>query len=1286
MTRHLPWHHPRRAGSAALVWALMAQMVVPAQAYVSQLPGAFTAPPDPNVMFTLDDSLSMHSDAIPDYLTTDAAGNTVSLAGLPNDEGSNAVAPDIDNLARQFPGMWKSGSDYLNAQYYAGTGNTAANIAGRYMRSSDGNPLYYNPKIRYQPWPAAGNNATTMTAADPAKVNIHPSDPTNNGRTIDLTVQRGTGFGQTPFWPATYFVKTSAAPLPLARPDITTAGGQPITYTPYEIKPTVTSYPKHHNPITEIDNRTDCASKTACTYTEELQNFANWLQYYRSRMLMAKGGVALAFAKQGTAMRVGFGTINNTVQLGVRSFTGDDRKAFFETLYPVTRSPNGTPLRDAMDKVGKYFQRTDAGNPWAENPASSSSVGTEYACRRSFHIMSTDGYWNGANASDPANKNNDAFSGNTPAMPDAAGTTFTYSDASTSSFGIAPFGDNNADNINTLADVAAYYWKTDLRSTLENRVAPTGRDPAFWQHLSTFTVGLGVAGTGLVMKKNGGVADISTDAARQLLIANKTPLVWTTATANSSRTGDDLIHAAMNGRGRSFSATNPSALAADISTALADVVGNTGDVASLAVESQLVRANGEVYQATFSPGSWYGRLYAFTQNASTGAVNNKPSDGTTINPTQLWEASNKMPPPAQRNIYTSSGGVGTGTTFAWANLTTDQKADLGGDSTLVPYLRGDASKEVNNGGTFRNRSRYTVGSVTGGVLGDVVNGSPLKGPEGGGGYDRLPTTSTSGQASYATFRSNAGPLNDMRNTIFVAANDGMLHAFDIADGVERFAYVPSTVYNVPNSTATGDAEKKLQMLTDPAYSHRFTVDGPPNVADAYLGTRWRTLLTGSAGAGARGIFVMDVTQPVVGSTGFGSSKIMWEFSQANSSDMGYVLAYPHVVRMRNEKWAVIWGNGVDSATGRAVLYIRDAETGAVIKDFVVGPTSGGNGLSQPNFILNKEREVTAIYAGDLKGNLWKFDVNATSESAWAASHGASTPFFTAVGPTGVAQPITVMPEISAHPDGGAMLIFGTGKLFEPSDTASASAVVKNVNLDTQSIYGIWDKPNTTGPVGMTASNRSTLLKPQTIAAVIEGDNVKFRRTTTDAPEWGTQRGWYYDLESGGERSNLSPQQVRNVVFIATNKPATADPCASDGSSKIFALNPVTGGSPSFAVFDVNENKTFDPAERGINVLLNGSALLTQPVFQVFATGGSTSPPELSVQPLSPFDRGQATAARSGGVELSRTSGGSATVNPDGSTIDPCKAVMSAAQSNTNLLQQIVNVCPSKFRISWRQLK
>ena len=220
-------------------------------------------------------------------------------------------------------------------------------------------------------------------------------------------------------------------------------------------------------------------------------------------------------------------------------------------------------------------------------------------------------------ASSPASSDNDTFSGSTPAKPDT--TTYTYSNTTTPTsdplvgrFTIDPFKDTS--NSNTLADVAAYYWKTDLRSTLDNKVSPSARDPAFWQHLVTFTVGLGITGTGTVTKtSDGSIADLSTQASRDLLVTNKTALNWTTPSDNDPRTGDDLIHAAMNGRGRYFPAPNPTELANGLATALSEVGDQALDQAPVTVDSSKVAAGGKLYQATFSPSKWYGRVYAFTR-------------------------------------------------------------------------------------------------------------------------------------------------------------------------------------------------------------------------------------------------------------------------------------------------------------------------------------------------------------------------------------------------------------------------------------------------------------------------------------------------------------------------------------------------------------------------------------------------------------------------------------------------------------------------------------------------
>ena len=1296
MKRTTFWFEPKRLGCTVTIWAMLAHAgsafaVSPGYAgFVAQIPTIYASPPDVNVMFTLDDSGSMEGETIPD--------------------DNNGVGESM------WTGTWAS-STALNKF-------RISSQVWRYYRSSAGNPIYYDPAVRYTPWPFAGNDALTYPNASPTAVCYQQASlpvpttlplsttpptqaalvaacPVASRRNVaarvvvnapDNTNQNDETRG---YWPATYFVRTTTAPALAQNGQANNATTNPNNATgqsywqKVEIRPTlpgsatVATYPK-------AAARTDCSGAVGaggCNYTEEIQNFANWFQYYRTRALMAKGAVAQAFARQGTNLRAGYATLHGAatnidggstplIKLGVRKFETTARQAFYARVYG-TYTTSGTPLRYAADTVGRYFSRSGPGNPWSENPANTSSVGTEYSCRKSFHILTSDGYWNDISQPTLTGVGNaDNFTNYVAPGRGSAATGSTFNDANTEGLTVNPFIDQAS---NTLSDYVAHYWKRDLRPNIDNNVPSSTRDPAYWQHLTTYAVGIGVT--------NANPA-ITTQSQRDALIQNRTAVTWPTSVTASSGDGpkgDDFVHASMSGRGRFFLALNPTEFANDLANALTEVAALPLDQASVAADAPQVRAGGRIYQATFNPSRWSGRLYAFNQNTTTGVAINRPTDSSFTNPSQAWEASHRMPAPAARNIFTSTGGTGTGSTFTWAGLTAAQRGYLNNDSGLLDYLRGSPTQEIANGGSRRDRSRYTIGAVTGGVLGDVVNGSPIKGPDFGGGYDRLPGADPA-SSSYATFRLDS-TLDNLRNSIFLGANDGMLHAFNLTDGVERFAYVPNAVYNVPRSTSGGLAENKLALLAEPTYTHRFTVDGPPNIGDAYLSGAWRSVLIASNGAGARGIYAMDVTNPAVGGTGgFGTGRIMWEFTEANNSDVGFVAAYPHIVRMRDGSWAAIFGNGADSFNGRAKLFILNLATGAVIREFAVDTgTPGNNGLSQPNFILNASREVTTIYAGDLKGNMWKFNVDDVNPANWNVAFG-STPLFSAISGSGVAQPISVMPEITAHPLGGASLTFGTGKFFEGSDTASTNP--PNVNLSTQTIYGIWDRPAETTGIAMTVGNRSSVLVPQTAPTITpptgSSASTFYGASTTNTPNWVTQRGWYMDLGSGGERVNLPAQQVQSVMFVIANTPVS-DPCANGGSSKVFAVNPLTGANLPFAVFDVNGNGSFEDAEIGQNVRLNQTGVLTQPIFQL-PTQASYNAPLIGVSPFAIFDRGQASSARGGGVELTRSSGGTIDVP------NPCSLLMTAAQSDTTLMSQYIQTCQppaapaGNRRISWRQLK
>jgi type IV pilus assembly protein PilY1 len=1227
-----------------VIAAMQFEMAASAHAAISQLPLVSGAQPDVNVMFTLDNSTSMWDETLPE-------SDEYSREGWHDTWASSTQA----NKFLITSALW------------------------RYYRSSAGNPLYYSPAARYMPWPRADRDQETMPAANPRAACFNrtgavlPANPLTGCSVAGGTarnLQDEVVFTGGRYWPATYFRYRGATPLVQNGVSAQTNNVQ-ANFEKVEIRPTVATYPRSAA-------RTDCvAQANVCTYAEEIQNFANWFQYYRSRALMAKGAVAMAFSKQGNGLRVGFGSLHGTTQTvdgfstrvvrrGVRKFEGTARQQFYELLYGTGNS-SGTPLRFAVDQVGKYFERTGAGNPWAEDP-SSASVGREFACRKSFHILSSDGYWNRDSepaVTDVGNADNltasgTGYNGKAPKKKnESVGRDFSNSDkidranppadldnpANPRGLTVDPLRDNHA---NQLSDFTSYYWRRDLRPDLDNIVPPSDRDPAYWQHLSTFTVGIGISGSGRIPQ-------IATQASRDLAIEQASTIAWEPVTFDDSfdpRKGDDFVHASMSGRGRYFLASEPNAFAQDLAEALAEAQDQNFESAAVAVDSPQVVAGGLVYQPTYSPKRWYGRLYAFRPDPVTGDVDAQPAKA-------VWEASLQMPAPASRNIFTldASTSPRLGKPFIWAGLSTAQRNSLNNDSNLLDYLRGDGSREIGRGGAFRTRSRYTFGGRTGGVLGDIVNSTPLKGPDFGGGYDRLPAGAE--RDSYFAYR-EGNVLVSMRNTIFVGANDGMMHAFDTDTGAERFAFVPNAVFDVPRSGPTGAPEKKLQMLADPGYAHRYTADGTPNVGDAYISGAWRAMLVSSNGLGARSVFALDVTDTAVSASGFGANKVMWEFSEADNVDMGFITGYPFVARMRNGAWAVIFGNGYDSTSGRAKLFILNASDGTLIREIDVG-LPGGNGLSQPNLLLNSEREVIAIYAGDLKGQLWKFDVSATSAASWGAAFGGQ-PLFTARNDSGDTQPITVMPEISVHPSGGAILSFGTGKFFEREDTATGP---ENINLKTQSIYGIWDRPSATTGVGIGRGN----LQRQTVGtSAFTG----FDSTTRNPVDWQTRRGWYLDLDSGGERVHINPQQVDSVLFMVANRPEVV-PCVSGGRGRLFALDPVTGGALKFGVFDANGAGGITQADAVGNVRVFTNGIATDPAFQRKVPSGDPPGGELMSRMSSPLS-GQINGQRGGKELTARRS-------------TNCQGIATVGLSDASIEADSVVTCGNaKARTSWRQLR
>ena len=281
--------------------------------------------------------------------------------------------------------------------------------------------------------------------------------------------------------------------------------------------------------------------------------------------------------------------------------------------------------------------------------------------------------------------------------------------------------------------------------------------------------------------------------------------------------------------------------------------------------------------------------------------------------------------------------------------------------------------------------------------------------------------------------------------VYTGANDGMLHAFNGLTGVEALAFIPSAVF--PN----------LHELTKPSYSHRFFVDGTPTVGDAFYSSAWHTMLVAGLNRGGRSIYALDVTYPENFSEANAASIFKWEYT---NSDLGYTYSRPAIVRMANGVWAAVFGSGyhtsssVVGSTGRAYLYIVNISTGVLIRkiDTTVGTVADPNGLGTPALVdLDGDSIVDYAYAGDLQGNLWKFNLTSTNSASWDVAYISGTtrnPLFVATNAGGVRQPITSRPEVGVGPKGmGMIVLFGTGKFMELSDKSPTQ---------TQSFYGLVD--------------------------------------------------------------------------------------------------------------------------------------------------------------------------------------------------------------------------------------
>lgn len=1022
------------------------------------------------------------------------------------------------------------------------------------MYASNRNLIYYNPDYEYlpplqgdgTPYPDANFFAAREDGFNPASALV------NLQTQYKFTVR----ISNNPFAPSIYVThETGATSLASCGNTWQFPGNSAGAF-----------YCKH-NPGTpaNVDSNYQCQTVP----DDERQNFANWYSYYRLRGYSLRTAVSHAFARLDDNMRIGWQGLNTAPIVAatkVRKFTAQVRNEFHSFVAGAFFN-NNTPAITAAIRAGEFFKRSGLNEL---NPYYDAELNMELTCRQNYHLMLSDGYYNDPIWPSEAAAASSILTSRT--LPDGR----TYDPAAA----VSKIIGNELPRIvmcgalqdklcsPSYSDVAFHYWSSDLRPDLDNEVAqilndrnlgvsgPAGalpanpfnnnevyfnpaNDPANWQHLVQFYIAFGLSGT-------------LAQTPQVLTQLRNGSLPWPSPVQDQQRALDDAWHATLVSRGRMFAANNVQQLSAALVEALSTVVRRRGTAAPVSVSTGILNSSSLSYQTLFDSGDWSGSVIARQIGAdfSAGAI--------------VWDAgclltggscestgANALPVPDpfdDRRILTSTSASGDGAAFVWSELSADQQGalnrnpvngqidDLG--EMRWAWLRGDRQTEVSAGGPFRDRRS---------LFGAVVHSGAVYVAAPNAGFERdWPEGSPEQQADeagqgYAQFKaSNA----ERAATLYVGANDGMLHALNADTGEERFAYVPWAVY--PN----------LARLTHASASYQPFVDLTPTVRDAFVGNRWRTLLIGGLRRGGQGLYALDVSNPEVTEAGAGDT-VLWEFNQEADADLGYTYGQPFITRLAHGKWVVLLPAAYNShesddytGTGQGLLFVLDASTGAIVRKFELGIDAAG--LAAPIAAdLDGDEISEYAYAGDLAGRIWRFDLQAQAPEGWSIEL-----FFEPQVPG--ERPITAQPRLLRDPvSGRPRVLVGSGKFLEPGD--------RSTEIPVQSFYGLLDQ------------GELPILQSELQSREVEDDG-NLRRVT-EASGNGN-RGWMIEFTSPaakGERviATAAVRAVGDIVIFPTLIPRANDPCKPGIQSVLMLVKASDGGPAS------DEAPSFDTVGNGV---------------------------------------------------------------------------------------------------------
>lgn len=610
-------------------------------------------------------------------------------------------------------------------------------------------------------------------------------------------------------------------------------------------------------------------------------------------------------------------------------------------------------------------------------------------------------------------------------------------------------------------------------------------------------------------------------------------------------------------------------------------------------QASKIAAGEQAFLASYTPDTWAGDLTAnnllfdstnqvvsvsTTANWSASCVLTGVASGKTCGPTgQTGPITAEAP--ATRAIITWNGT--TGLPLEWTSLSTaEQNVIDQGDATPInsnrlAYLRGDRTNEINTSGvgTFRTRS--------GGVLGDIINSNPTWVGPPSAPYSLVwkdylyPASSApeNGTNTYPQFISND---QTRLNVVYVGANDGMVHGFRAGsydanhnfvnnsttpnDGEEVLAYMPGVVFNDIHNSSDADLD-----YANPQYSHNYYVDATPDADDLFYANAWHTWLVGGLGAGGSAIYALDVTNPTNFSETNASSLVIGEWTPSTitcvgntgcGSNLGNTYGTPIIRRLHNGGWGVIFGNGYGSASGDAGIYVMtvDPTTGATTFYYLsTGQAGTTDGIAFPQPAdLDGDNIVDYVYAGDIKGHVWKFDLTSSNPANWAA---VATPVFTEPNGNAITTKVDVTATVPAQGEPRLLVVFGTGEKTPLTlDSQPTYATTQ------QYLYGIWDSnmatwnaqsavkyasvssPPTSTPLSILQQQTLTQVTVSNVqGAVLDASNNTICWADDPSCSSNKQYGWYIALPGTNEQVIFNPIVYQGTLWVNTTMPPSNPP-------------------------------------------------------------------------------------------------------------------------------------------------